>query len=60
MIMFLIERSECVDDDVLITRSKYDDDVDRKIKSAVADDVVDRKVKVMLMMMLLIERSKCY
>ena len=45
--MFLIEISECDDDDVLIKRSECDD-----------DNVANRKVKV-LMMMFLIERSKC-
>ena len=59
MIMFLIEISECDDDDDafndddglmmmnLIKISEYDD-----------EDVVDRKVKV-LKILLLIERSKC-
>ena len=52
MMMFLIERSKCDDDDVfmmifLIERLEYDD-----------DDVANRKVKV-LKMLLLIERSKC-
>ena len=45
--MFLIEISECDDDVVLIERLECDD-----------DNVADRKVKV-LMMILLIERSKC-
>ena len=45
---------------MLIESSEYDDDdVDRKIKSDAEDDIVDRKIKVLLMMMLLIERSKC-
>ena len=34
MMMFLIERSECEDDDVLIERSEYaaDDDANRKFR----------------------------
>ena len=32
MMMFLIERSECDDDDVLITRSEYGDDDDANQK----------------------------
>ena len=53
IMMFLIEISECDDDDALMMmffneRSEYDDD----------DVDVDQNFKV-LMIMLLIERSKC-
>ena len=46
---------------MLIESSEYDDDdVDRKIKSATDDDVANRMVKVLLLMIFLIKRSKFY
>ena len=68
MMMFLIERSKCDNDDVLmmmflIKRSECDDDdvfmMIFLIKRSECDDddVSDRKVKVLNL--LLIERSKC-
>ena len=47
MMMFLIKRSKCDDDDAVLSKSEYDDVF-----------VSDRKAKV-LKKMLLIERSKC-